>query len=46
MISLKRKKGGRGRQGKGSRRERILSRLHAQHGAPRGAQSQDPEIMT
>ena len=27
-------------------RGRILSRLHAQHGANHGAQSQNPEIMT
>jgi len=27
-------------------RERISSRLHAEHGARSGAQSHDPEIMT
>jgi len=33
-------------RGRGRRRERILSRLHVQHRAWRGARSHDPEIMT
>lgn len=36
-------------QGKGQRtreRERISSRLPAEHGTPHRAQTQDPEIMT
>ena len=28
------------------KRERLSSRLHTQHGAPHGAQSHDPEIVT
>ena len=33
-------------KGRGKGRERLLSRLHAQHGAWLGAQSHNPEVMT